>query len=256
MEEATIKQNNLIETVLATLPDGDCVQVCIGLRWTAVVLDVQGELRCGLASTFRSVHEHGEPDVPQAGLLEKMSGIELAALALKEQLALVSVGVAAINALLPRQPDQWKNHNAEAVIAKYGASKSVALVGHFPFIPRLRTRVGELTVLEQRPRPGDIPATFAEEIIPQADVVAITGTTLINHTLIELLSLCSSEAIVILLGPSTFLSPVLFDYGIDLLCGSVVTDIDPVLATVRQGGNFRQVHRAGVQLVSMSRTGV
>lgn len=246
----------IIDAVLNTLPDGDCVQVCIGLHWTAVELEVQGELRCGLASTLSGVHEHGKPDVPQAGLLEKMSGLELAALASDEQLSLASVGVATINALLPRQPDQWETRNAEEVIVKYGARKSVALVGHFPFIPRLRSCVGELNVLEQRPRPGDIPANFAVEFIPKADVVAITGTTLINHTLTELLSLCSPDAIVILLGPSTFLSTVLFDYGIDMLCGSVVTDIEAVLTTVGQGGNFRQVHRAGVQLVSMSRTGV
>jgi uncharacterized protein (DUF4213/DUF364 family) len=246
---------NLVESVIDKLPDGDVAHVCVGLHWTAVVIDVEGKLHCGLASTFRSVHEHGKPDVPQAGLLEKMNGLELAALAREEQLSLASVGVAAINALLPRKPDQWEHHNAEEVIAKYGASKTVALVGHFPFISRLRSRVGELNVLEQRPRPGDIPANFSEEIIPKADVVAITGTTLINHTLTELLSLCSPDAIVVLLGPSTFLSPVLFDYGIDLLCGSVVTDIEAVLATVRQGGNFRQVHRAGVQLVAISKTG-
>jgi uncharacterized protein (DUF4213/DUF364 family) len=246
----------MIEAVLSTLPEGECVQVLIGLHWTAVVIEVQGELRCGLASTLSGGHGHGEPDVPQAGGLEKMSGLELAALARKERLSLASVGVAAINASLPRQPDQWEYHNAEEVIAKHGASKTVALVGHFPFIPHLRTRVGELNVLEQRPRPGDIPANFAEEIIPKADVVAISGTTLINHTLTELLSLCSPDAMVILLGPSTFLSRVLFDYEIDLLCGSVVTDIEAVLTTIRQGGNFRQVHRAGVQLVSISRTGV
>jgi len=55
------------------------------------------------------------------------------------------------------------------------------------------------------------------------------------------------------LGPSTPLSPVLFDYGVDLLCGSIVTDIEPVLRAVRQGANFRQVHKAGVQLICMAR---
>lgn len=243
----------LFDKLLPTLPDGKCVQVCIGLHWTAVVLEVQGELRCGLASTFSGGHVHGEPDVPQAGLLEQLRGQELTTLAREEKLSLASVGVAAINALLPRQPESWKELNAEEVIAKHGTGKSVALVGHFPFVSRLRTRVGELNVLEQQPQPGDFPAHFSEEIIPKADVVAITGTTLINHTLNNLLVLCPTDAVVILLGPSTFLSPILFDYGIDLLCGSVVTNIESVLKTVRQGGNFRQVHKAGVQLVSMSR---
>jgi uncharacterized protein (DUF4213/DUF364 family) len=242
----------LLEAVLDTLLDGKCLHVCIGLHWTAVVVDVQGERRCGLASSMGGNHVHGAPDVPQAGQLETMSGLELAGLARTQQPALASVGVAAINALLPREPDTWEDINAEEVIASYGTGKSVALVGHFPFTWRLRPRVGKLNVLEFRPQPGDLHAEQAFDVIPAADVVAITGTTLINQTFDDLLALCSPQAFVILLGPSTFLSPVLSYYGVDLLCGSVVTDIEGVLKTIRQGGTFRQVHEAGVRLVSIS----
>jgi uncharacterized protein (DUF4213/DUF364 family) len=56
---------------------------------------------------------------------------------------------------------------------------------------------------------------------------------------------------VLLLGPTTPLSPVLFDHGVHILSGAVVTDVEGVLRTVGQGGNFRQVHRAGVRLVTM-----
>jgi uncharacterized protein (DUF4213/DUF364 family) len=243
---------SLLDELLSTLPNGEPLHVCIGLHWTAVVVDVQGERRCGLASSFGGNHVHGVPDVPQAGHLETMSGLELAALAREQQPALASVGVAAVNALLPQEPDAWEDINAEEVIAKYGAGKSVALVGHFPFTQRLHARVGELNVLELRPQPGDLHADQALDVIPAADVVAITGTTLINQTFDDLLALCSPQTFVIVLGPSTFLSPVFFNYGVNLLCGSVVTDIEPVLKTIRQGGNFRQVHKAGVRLVSIT----
>jgi uncharacterized protein (DUF4213/DUF364 family) len=252
MEMTTTKKALSLEKLLESLQEGKCVQVCIGLHWTAVVVDVQGELRCGLASTARNNHVHGVPEVPQAGQLETLSAFDLAALTCEKQLTLASVGAAAINALLPRHPERWTDMNAEEVIAKHGANKSVALVGHFPFTSRLRSRVGKLTILEKSPQPGDLPTDFAAEVIPKAEVVAITGTTLINHTFDGLLSLCSPDALVILLGPSTFLSPILFDYGIDLLCGSVVTDIEPVIKVVQQGGTFRQVHHAGVRLVSIT----
>ena len=75
----------------------------------------------------------------------------------------------------------------------------------------------------------------------------------LNQTLDNLLSLCQPQATVLLLGPSTPLSPVLYRFGIDFLSGSVVTDINSVLAAIKQGANFRQVHRAGVRLVTMSR---
>jgi uncharacterized protein (DUF4213/DUF364 family) len=247
------EQKSLFAEIIATLPDGTPHQVCIGLHWTAVVMDVGGHRHCGLASTLNGDHHHGLPDVPQAGTLETLSGLELAALTQSEQPTLVSVGTAAINALLPQQPDTWVDLNAEEVIASRGVDKSVVLIGHFPFVDRLRTQVGKLTVLELNPRLGDLPESAAEEAIPNAQVVAITGMSLLNHTFDGLLDLCAPDALVILLGPSVPLSPMLFSRGIEILCGSVVTSIDPVLAAVRQGANFRQVHRAGVRLVTITK---
>jgi uncharacterized protein (DUF4213/DUF364 family) len=199
---------------------------------------------------------HSEADVPQAGALERFSGRELAKLALGDALTQASVGMAAINALLPRQPQDWVDANAEEMITLHGEGKRVVMVGHFPFIPRLRTKVKELFILEQNPRLEDLPAESADQLMPTADVAAITGMTLSNHTLEGLLALCPPEAFVIVMGPSTPLSPLLFDYGVDVISGSIITDIDAVLRTVSQGGNFRQVHRAGVRLVNMLCSGI
>jgi uncharacterized protein (DUF4213/DUF364 family) len=141
----------LINQLLTQLPEGKIVDIRIGIHWTAVVVLVEGQRRCGLSSTLLGPHEHGgEPQVPQAGDLEKLSGRELSALALERQHSiLASVGVASINALLsPFQPEEWIEGNAESAIAARGADKHVAIVGHFPFIPRLRTRVGKLSVLK------------------------------------------------------------------------------------------------------------
>ena len=173
---------------------------------------------------------------------------------LSDQPTLASIGLATINALLPRQPEMWQDLNAEEMIATLGEGKTVALIGHFPFVPRLQSRVGKLFVLELHPGGEDLPAESAPQVLPQADVVAITSMTLANHTLEKLLEYCPPHADVILLGPSTPLSPILHQYQIDILCGSIVTAVDPVLSAVGQGANFRQVHRAGVRLVTMKRT--
>jgi uncharacterized protein (DUF4213/DUF364 family) len=251
-----IDQEKLLTKIIGVLPDGSPRQVCIGLHWTAVVMEVDGEIRCGLASTLNAVHQHGMPAVPQAGKLEDMTGLDLAALAQAEQPTLVSVGMAAVNALLPQRPDSWVDLNAENVIASHGAGQSVVLIGHFPFVERLQARVGKLTVLELNPQPGDMPVSMAAEVLPTAKVIAITGMTLLNHSLDGLLKRCAPDALVILLGPSVPLDPILFDFGVDILCGSIVTSIDPVLAAVRQGATFRQVHRAGVRLVTITRPGI
>lgn len=245
---------SFLDQILETLDEGKIVDVLIGMHWTAVVAEVAGEQRCGLASTVRADHNHHvEADVPQAGGLHEQTAHELATLVYSKQPALASVGLATINALVAPRPDQWVTLNAEEVIATRGAGKRVAIVGHFPFVPRLFDQVAKLSVLELLPRAGDLPASAAPSILSAADVVALTSMTIHNHTLPELLNHCRSDALLILLGPSTPLSPVLFDYGPDILCGSVVTDIDAVLRTVAQGGNFRQVHHAGVRTVTMVR---
>jgi uncharacterized protein (DUF4213/DUF364 family) len=243
----------IIDELLSSLPDGPVRELQVGAFWTAVVVEVAGQRRCGLASTLRQNNHHhdGQPAVHDAGRLAESSGRQLAELARSYRPIEAGIGFAAINALLPVNRDLWLDSNAEEVIAHYGVGKRVVLIGHFPFIPRLRERVGTLQVLEQQPQGKDLPATAATKIVPRAEVVAITGTTLINHTFEVLLALCRPEAKVLLLGPSTPLSPILFDYGIHLLSGSVVEDIDSVLRPVSQGANFRQVHQQGVRLVTM-----
>jgi uncharacterized protein (DUF4213/DUF364 family) len=139
------------------------------------------------------------------------------------------------------------------VIASQGVGKRVALIGHFPFVPQLREQLDDFYVIENKPLEGDYPASAADEILPGADVIAMTSMTLLNGTFESLLELCAPAATLLLLGPSTPLSPLLFERGVDILAGSVVQDIDAVMRAVAQGGNYRQVRRAGVRLVTMTR---
>jgi uncharacterized protein (DUF4213/DUF364 family) len=242
----------IINDLLSTLPAGTTVSVTVGLHWTAVVVDVDGERRCGLASTLYQEGPHGEVDIPDAGRLETKSPAELASLANAGNLTQRSVGLATINALLPRLPERYVEINAGDVIASSGAGKTVVLVGHFPFITDLHAQVGRLYVLEHNPGPGEHPAEAAPELVPQADILAITSMTLLNGTLDGLLALRRPESRVLLLGPSTPMHPLLFDYGIEMLLGAVVTNIPPVLHTISQGAVFRQVRKAGVRLVAMT----
>lgn len=237
--------------ILESLPPGEVCQVRIGLHWTAVVVEKPGGSQCGLASTLSGVHHHtGEPTIPNPGRLESCSSRELAGWIESDIPLRRSIGCAAINALLPRQPESWITENADEAILKNGQGKKTVLIGHFPFAPSLQEQLEDFKVLELDPIGGDLPASAAPDLLPDADLVAITGMTFINHTLPDLLSLCKPEAYIILLGPSTPLTPLLADFGVDLLAGSSVEDIPGVLAAIGQGANFRQVHRAGVRLIT------
>ena len=246
---------HLVDRLLAGLTSSSPVgDVRIGTHWTAVVVDTSAGQRAGLAAT-QMVHdlEHGRPAVREAGKLIGRDARDLADLARSASLTERSVGFAALNALLTVDESACVDRNAEDLILERGRGRAVAVVGHFPFVPKVRDAARTCRILELNPGPGDLPAERAPEIIPQADVVAITGMTLINGTFESLAVMPRPGAFVVVLGPSTPLSPVLFDYGVDAISGAVVVDIPAALAAISQGANFRQI--PGKRLLTMTRPG-
>lgn len=249
----TDRQDDLIRRILASLSwNGPVADVRIGTHWTVVVVETSAGLRAGMAAT-QIVHdlEHGRPAVRDAGRLIGQEARALAELALSASLTERSLGFAAINTLLDVDETLCVDLNAEEEILRRGKGRRIAIVGHFPFVPRARQVAETCWVLELSPGPDDLPAHMAPEIIPQADVVAITGMTLVNGTFQELIALCRPAAYVLVLGPSTPLTPLLFDYGVDAISGTVVTDIPAVVAAVSQGATFRQI--TGRRLLTMTR---
>ena len=238
---------NILDDLINNLnTDAPIRSILVGAHWTVVC-----SRHCGMASTLMDNCPHGHSQVRDVGSLDSKTARELAEYARSDNLLEASIGVAAINSLLDVDESQAVEINAVDVIFEHGRGKNVALVGHFPFIPKLRPAVGQLWVVEQRPVEDDYPAEAAADLIPQAHVVAITGSSLINHTLDGLLALCHPDALVMMLGPSTPLSPVLFAHGVSILSGSRVVDEAAVLRTVGQGATFQQVE--GVRLLTIER---
>ena len=239
---------NILSRLLAALPSDPVPvrNVVIGVHWTLV-----SSKYSGLASTLVGEGPHGHAQVRDVGALHQKSVQELAQWVLSDNLLEASIGVAALNALLVVDQGRLEEVNAAEVIARESKDKNLVVVGHFPFVERIKSIARNCWVIEKRPYGDDFPEDAAQEFIPQADVIAITGTALINHTMDALLSLCPHGSMVMVLGPSTPLSPLLFDYGISFLSGTQVTDEDAAVITIQQGAIFPQVQ--GVRLVTMSK---
>ncbi len=239
----------LKEIIAALRDDAPVREVRIGPFWTAV-----WSRNCGLASTIFN-HDHGSgPPVRHAGSLVGKSALELCEYALSGSLLERSVGLAAINSLVELDLGRCRKVNAAEVLMEKGLGKKICIVGHFPFVPRLKEAAEKLWVLERRPRIGDLPAEEAENIMPQADLLAITGTALINGTMDQLLPLCRKDALVMVLGPTTPLSPLWFNHGVDLVSGTQVTEPETVLRLVSEGITFSQFKSRGVRLLTMAGT--
>ena len=226
--------DHLISTLDVDTPVRD---IRLGVFHTAVLTR-----RCGLAASLpRDALRQTPPMVREPGQLLDWTAEALVGLARSEHLLEAAMGMATLNSLLEVDETACQELNASELILEKGRDRNVVVVGHFPFLPKVRDIARNLWVLEKNPREGDHPAEQAGEWIPQADVVAITGTTLTNHTLESLLPLCRPEAFVILLGDTAPLSPILFDYGITAISGTVADQPDVVLRHISQGATYRQI---------------
>src|SRR5882724_1860735 len=124
-------------------------------------------------------------------------------------------------------------------------SDKVVIVGAFvPFLRALKERRQPFIVLEQNPAtlkadelPFFRPAEEARTAIPEADVVLITGSTLVNDTLEELLALRKPGARATVVGPTVGMLPDAFlRRGADILGSVRITEPDAFLDVLAEGG--------------------
>jgi uncharacterized protein (DUF4213/DUF364 family) len=243
--------NPMIESILTAVdqsPPATTLDIRIGVFWS-VVNTTAG---AGMASTLRSQsHVHGTVAIADAGSLLERTPVELAGLLRSASAPEAAVGLAAVNALIGSSAQNLSGDKALTVLEERGVGQRVAMIGRFPFADRLRGHCAQLWVFERGldRRQEDFGEEAMEQLLPQADVVAVTATTLLNRTLPGVLACVRPDAFLMMLGPSTPLTPALFDFGFDILCGTVIEDPDKVLKAVGEGAVTSQI--TGVRRVSL-----
>ena len=235
----------ILEEILHALPQKPVPvrKVVIGVHWTAVCSEF-----CGLASTLTSENPP-YATIDGVGQLHQKTAQELAQMAVSDNHYESSIGMAAINSLLDPRPQNSVELNAYDWLFEHSIGKDVAIVGHFPFVDKVRSCARNLWVLEKNPRPGDIPAEQSAKYLAQAEIIAITGSAFVNHSMDEVLAMCNPSARTLIVGPSTPLSPILFSHGVSILSGANVVDEDETILTIQQGGSYSQLK--GVKRVTI-----
>lgn len=208
--------------------------------------------RLGLAA-----HLHGkgrsEAVVSEEGgetLIGSRAG-DLAHWLLEDHRVRAGIGMAALNSVLEIDYQALTEMNAKQILAERAIGKNCMVVGHFPFIGQLRSQARNLWVMEKEPRSGDLSEEEGYQVLAEADVVAITGSCLINHTFDRIMANCKPGSFKVMLGPSTPLSTILLECGLDVVAGALVEDKGTVLRMVKEGVPFRQM--AGIRTVVMTK---
>jgi uncharacterized protein (DUF4213/DUF364 family) len=204
-----------------------------------------------------------------AGVMRGCRAFDLAGEALGPNGLGRALGIAAMNALADTC---WRRHPHPDAELRVGVdafdatlirpTDKVVLVGAFvPFLRELKRRRQPFLVLEQNRgalKPDELPffrpAAEAAAVIPQADVVLITGASLVNDTLEDLLALTKGVSRVTVVGPTIGLLPdTLLRRGADILGSVRVTEPDRFLDVLAEGGGAPDFLGRSVQKVVLVR---
>ncbi|MBK7223440.1 MAG: DUF364 domain-containing protein [Saprospiraceae bacterium] len=250
--ESIIRQTYyLLQTEYADMMDQLAfADVRIGPNLTAVCLS---DGSYGVASTSTDPHFHSAKDKRDFGPFTptQIKGQKLQALFETETASQLknTLKLAALNALSGRLLSSGKyrvlEHTDPIDLIQIKPDMHIAMVGAFQsYIRKISETQARLTVLEldenalgESQKAFFAPAAEYPRVIPEADVVIITGLTLVNNTLSGLLSAVAPGTKVIVTGPSSSLIPdVLFANKVCYIGAVRVTNGPRLMEVAGEGG--------------------
>ena len=123
--------------------------------------------------------------------------------------------------------------------------KSVVIGALVPMLKKLLAADADFKVLEMDSRTlkGNelehfAPAKDANMYLPDSDLDVITGVTILNDTLPDLLAMCKPGADILVTGPTAGMIPdAFFKRGVTVMGGILVTKPDELLDVISEGGS-------------------
>ena len=123
--------------------------------------------------------------------------------------------------------------------------KSVVIGALVPMLKKLLAADADFKVLEMDSRTLKgkelehfAPAKDAALYLPDSDLDVITGVTILNDTLPDLLAMCKPGADILVTGPTAGMIPdAFFKRGVTVMGGILVTKPDELLDVISEGGS-------------------
>jgi uncharacterized protein len=218
--------------------------VCLGQVWTFCKAENAAGTQFGLAMSPPQTSR----TLSFPGTLVGKTLTELASWINDWESCKATVGMAAINCSLNTQPLAEAMPLAAGNLAVFEhflpqlRGKKVLVIGRYPGIDAYQKQL-DLTILERQMQAGDYPDPACEFLLPQADWVFISGSSIPNKTFPRLVEL-SQHATTVLMGPTVPWLSQLSEFGIDYLAGVGILDRKALEQTVAEGGGIRIFNQA------------
>jgi len=221
-------EKSLVESIET---DAIVDKVIVGLNWSMV----QAGKYCGIARSPSRGTEGARTIRPQDGF-KNQSLKDMAKLICSCDELSRSIGLAAINAFYNRPKEEIHEKQKWGFANINPPGDDVVIIGDFG--KEMKKRLPLAKVVEREPKQNQIPASQAKEIVVNTDKLIITGQTLPNGSLEPILQSSQEVKWRMLLGPSVPLAPVLFEYGINQLCGTAVHDVKATEKFILETGSM------------------
>ncbi|MBE0478120.1 DUF364 domain-containing protein [Candidatus Aerophobetes bacterium] len=230
--------DELVNKIKKRAKERKILEVCIGVKYTGVLLD-DGSL--GLAATLPHQLPHRCESFQD--IVGKPS-MEAAKMVFSPHLLPSVVGAATINALLLPEAEFEAVSGDILDLLPISGKDTVGMVGAFlPLLPSLRKKTRNIYVFERLPVDGvkEYYPDWAEPVyLPRCSIVIISGTTVVNKTIDQVLSYLNPSQTFGLVGPTTPLAPPVFSrYGLSFLSGVRIKDSAKIMNIIKQAGGTK-----------------
>jgi uncharacterized protein len=146
-----------------------------------------------------------------------------------------AVGMAALKSILPL-PLHLSEGNAIDKHLDFAREHPTCFIGHFMEAEIWRNEGYPVNIIELFPRQGDIHWDNSHAILAEAELVLMTGLTLVNDTFDEVIKRTPKAHLRVIMVPTVPVSPVLFDFGLDQIGGTIIENEELTLNYCRLGG--------------------
>jgi len=219
----------LLERLIEQVPGELKVEQAVVGVYLAGVVASNGQM--GLATVYPPSHRRENSNELIEPELKGKALKHLAQYALSSHPLKSALGVSAINAGILPPEQNLREINAKQLVKEKARDLNLAVIGHFPFVNEVAPLARQCWVVEKEPREGDLPESATERVLKDAEVVVITASTLVNHSLERLLR-WAKDKYIFLVGPSAPFSQVLFEEGVNVIAGAVVEEVEDTLSRI------------------------
>lgn len=177
---------------------------------------------------------HFNPPIRPGGPLVGRRAGELAEWIVSEVPLERSIGMAVCNSLFSERKENLCAGNPLPWLKQRFQGARIRMVGYFEFAPVMREWTDDFRIIENADLPDVTPFEQADTLLAEAELLIVTGVTLLNGSLLEVLRR-APDAYRVIFGPTAPFCHALLEAGARMIVGLSSLQAEDFFSSVAEG---------------------